>query len=73
MQLWEHNKYIDKTIKKENAVVFKVGYDEVINESNEGAYGFIHGFHKNLGIKMKIENYIIRLIIIELLSFDILW
>lgn len=57
MELWEHNKYINKSFKKDGKGVrrLQLGYDEVINDSNEGSYSFIHGFHINLGKQLGIH------------------
>lgn len=59
-QLWEHNPYITKIGAHENAEIVPMNYP-IINESNEGAYHFIHGFRmdmeEKLGIRIKATKF----------------
>jgi SAM-dependent methyltransferase len=54
-ELWDNNPHITPLEETEDGVeVYKVGYP-IINNSNDGAYHFIHGFRKDIEEKMNID------------------
>lgn len=55
-EIWKNNPYITKMNDNE-AEIITIGYSKTINESNQGSYGFAHGYRREiedkLGIKIK--------------------
>lgn len=55
-EVWENNPYITKMNDDEGEII-DVGYTTTVNESNQGAYNFAHGyrreFEEKLGISIK--------------------
>lgn len=54
-QIWENNPYLTKLDEKDPDVKILDMHYPIINNSNEGAYHFVHGFTMNLEDQLKIK------------------